>query len=158
MNRQSDFRKHGSMDSNAHAGPTSFTDFARRNFPRTMTLTSNNDSIIDIETINWRIFFTRIFLIILLVLVIVCLGLYDLNPGFLFLAIFLLGFLILCLVATFVDFSCLWRWCPCCSSTDAASKTTGNSVTGGETPPPTPTATAAPVDVESPFGNYHNKL
>jgi hypothetical protein len=112
----------------------------------------------DIETINWRIFFTRIFLIILLVLVVVCLGLYDLNPGFLFLAIFILGFLILCLVATFVDLGCIWRRCSYCRSgtSEESNNATSKSTTlQQETSAPAPSVEA---HVESPFGNYHNKL
>jgi hypothetical protein len=153
-----DTRKHGSMDADSHPGPTSFADFAQRSVRRMTTVTSNADSIMDIETINWRIFFTRIFLIILLVLVVVCLGLYDLNPGFLFLAIFILGFLILCLVATFVDLGCICRRCSYCrsgTSGESNNATSKSTTLQQETSAPAPSVEA---HVESPFGNYHNKL
>jgi hypothetical protein len=122
------------------------------------TVTSNADSIMDIETINWRIFFTRIFLIVLLVLVVVCLGLYDLNPGFLFLAIFILGFLILCLVATFVDLSCIWRRCSRSGTTGEVNNAASTSATLQQQAPAPAPAPGVETHVESPFGNYHNKL
>ena len=151
-------------------GPISFAEFGTRGLQRVLSWTSNTDSssIMDEETINWRMFFTRIFLILLLCLVIVCLGLYNLNHAFLILAALICGFLILCLVATFVDLSCLWRWLPCCPSripaAPGANATSNNndnkndSNLRAEDLENRETKTSIETPVESPFGNYHNRL
>ena len=157
-------KKNGSIDGE-FPGPVSFADFKSKRSPspvnpidqvrRVLSNQSHADSIIDEETIHWGVFFTRIFLILLLLLMIVCLGLYRLNPGFLFLAIFICGFLVICLVATFVDLSCIWKRCSCCKK-----ETENQAPTDIEALPEAPTAVAANVEtvVENPFGNYHNKL
>lgn len=140
-------KKHSSMDENT-PGPVSFADFRVRTM-RSIDSTGYAESILDEENIHWRVFFTRIFLIILLLLVIICLGLYDLNPGFLFLACFIGAFLILCLVATFVDLSFLYR---CCAKKQES--TPANPVVV----PPTIPAEIIEAPVDNPFGNYHNRL
>jgi hypothetical protein len=112
----------------------------------------------DEETIHWKVFFTRIFLIILLLLVVVCLGLYDLNPSFLFLAIFICGFLVICLVATFVDLLCIWRRLLCMKrQPEQGANATG---TNSSDQPSTELHAQANIEAptESPFGNYHNRL
>lgn len=138
--------KHTSADENV-PGPMSFADFRVRTV-RSIGSFGSSDFILDEENIHWRVFFTRVFLIFLLVLVIVCLGLYDLNSGFLFLACFIGAFLILCLVATFVDLSFMWRCCFKKKEPATANPTLQ--------PPPIPETIEAPV--ENPFGNYHNRL
>lgn len=152
-------------------GPISFAEFGSRGLRRVLSLASSTDSssIMDEETINWRMFFTRIFLIILLCLVIVCLGLYNLNHAFLILAALICGFLILCLVATFVDLSWMWRWIPCCPARNPAASPTptlGANISSGmsnkkeedDVENRDGSKTSIETPVESPFGNYHNRL
>jgi hypothetical protein len=154
------FRKNSGHEGEAYPGPMSFADFGNRPVRRVASLASNADSIMDEETIHWRVLFTRIFLIILLLLVIVCLGLYDLNPSFLFLAIFICGFLVICLVATFVDLSFIWRRCLCMKAQEAPAGGANVTGTNSSDQPSTELHTQANIEAptESPFGNYHNRL
>jgi len=125
--------------------------------PRRRRSIGSVDSIIDEENINWWVFFTRVFLLILVVLIIVTLGLEDLNPSFIFLSVFLCAFLILCLVATFVDMSCLWKCCKTAQPqlpSPPVDGTTGTATTS----PPEFVDTESPIQSTNAFGNYHNRL
>lgn len=120
--------------------------------PRRRRSIGSVDSIIDEENINWWVFFTRVFLIILVVLIIVTLGLENLNPSFIFLSVFLCAFLILCLVATFVDLSCIWK---CCRTAQPPPPLTDSTTAAN---PPEFVDTESPIQSTNAFGNYHNRL
>lgn len=141
--------RQNSFDSGLNPGPMSFADAV----PRRRRSIGSVDSIIDEENINWWVLFTRVFLILLVCLIVVTLGLYEMNPSIIFLSAFLCAFLILCLVATFIDISCLWKCLKKKENQHAPPVTDSADSNANQT---------QPADVESPipnnFGNYHNRL
>lgn len=121
--------------------------------PRRRRSIGSVDSIIDEENINWWVLFTRVFLIILVCLIVVTLGLYEMNPSIIFLSVFLCAFLILCLVATFFDISCLWK---CLKKKEDQLPPTENADSSAS--PPQPTDVESPISHNNNFGDYHNRL
>lgn len=63
----------------------------------------DQDEIMDEEHWNWPVLITRIFCFFLLFLIIVCVILEVITPRFLILAAIICGFLVLIVVATYID-------------------------------------------------------
>ena len=133
--------------------PMSFAD-SRAYANRPIGSFGSQDFIMDEESIHWKVFFMRVFLIVLLVMMIASLAMYALSPKFLFLACIICAFLIICLVWTFVDLSFLCPCIPCCRKQDVGPPL--QTSYGQSQNPPPPQSLDDPV--ENPFGNYHNKL
>lgn len=88
------------------------TNYGNRTAIPNYTNDSDSDSeVIDVERINWLKFFARIAAITLLVMILICVGLGAITPRFFVLAGIVSILLVLVLVLSFFDISCLWKRC-----------------------------------------------
>lgn len=96
------------------AGATSFTDFnivertGEQDASFTLYGRMRDDAFMDVETVNWGKFFTRVFCLFLLLLIIVSLGLWSVSMKFLVLAAIFCVFLIICIIGTYYDITCIF--------------------------------------------------
>ena len=103
----------------------------------------DDDEIMDEEVWNWPVLMTRVFCFFLLFLIILCVILEVITPKFLVLAAIICGFLVLVVIATYIDPR---KWWSIICRTQQPDPTPARTVTS----PRNPTDTTNPLAASRP--------